>query len=202
MTEKTLNGMQKLQRIQNELKAPKGQFNSFGNYKYRSCEDIMEAVKPLLDKYNTALVMSDSITQVADRIYITATAQLYDSETGELIINVCASAREPMAKKGMDDSQVSGTASSYARKYCLNGLFCIDDAKDADTDEYHKQTTPVKPVVKKSVEEYSKLIDDCETELGINTLFYEWSKVYTKGTPEYSALTKKSFDRKKQIVGD
>lgn len=198
MTEKTLNGMQKLQRIQAELKAPKGQYNDFGKYKYRSCEDIMESVKPLLDKYNTALTVSDSITQVADRIYITATAQLYDSETGELIINVCASAREPLTKKGMDDSQVTGTASSYARKYCLNGLFCIDDAKDADTNEYHKQTTARE---KKSVEEYSKLIDDCETELGINTLFYEWSKVYVKGTPEYSELTKKSFDKKKQITG-
>lgn len=199
MTEnKKLTGMQKLQYIQKELKAPKGQFNSFGNYKYRSCEDIMEAVKPLLDKYNTALVMSDAITQVADRIYITATAQLFDSETGELIINVCASAREPMAKKGMDDSQVSGTASSYARKYCLNGLFCIDDAKDADTDEYAKQT---RKNVAKSVSEYLQDIDNAETEQEINNLFYEWSKVYVKGTDDYKTLTNKSFERKKQIVG-
>lgn len=199
MTEnKKLTGMQKLQYIQKELKAPKGQFNSFGNYKYRSCEDIMEAVKPLLDKYNTALVMSDAITQVADRIYITATAQLFDSETGELIINVCASAREPMAKKGMDDSQVSGTASSYARKYCLNGLFCIDDAKDADTDEYAKQT---RKNVAKSVSEYLQDIDNAETEQEINNLFYEWSKVYPKGTDDYKTLTNKSFERKKQIVG-
>lgn len=212
MTEKTetkLSLNAKLLAIQTELKAPKGQYNSFGKYKYRSAEDILEAVKPLLAKYKALLILTDTINVVGEEIasdnktlrtYLTATAKFIDTESDDVIV-VSASAREPQTKTGMDASQITGTASSYARKYALNGLFCIDDTKDADTDEYHNQTTPVKPVVKKSVEEYSKLIDDCETELGINTLFYEWRKVYTKGTPEYSALTKKSFDRKAQITG-
>lgn len=213
MTEKTetkkMNINEKLLAIQGELKAPKGQYNSFGKYKYRSAEDILEAVKPLLAKYKALLILTDEIKVVGEeytentktlRTYLSALAQFIDTESTD-IISVSAMAREPQTKTGMDASQITGTASSYARKYALNGLFCIDDTKDADTDEYHKQTTSVKPVVKKSVEEYSKLIDDCETELGINTLFYEWSKVYTKGTPEYSTLTKKSFDRKAQITG-
>lgn len=212
MTEKTetkLSLNAKLLAIQTELKAPKGQYNSFGKYKYRSAEDILEAVKPLLAKHKALLILTDSINVVGGEIasdnktlrtYLTATAKLIDTESDDIIV-VSASAREPQTKTGMDASQITGTASSYARKYALNGLFCIDDTKDADTNEYHKQTTPAKPVAKKSVEEYSKLIDDCETELGINTLFYEWSKVYTKGTPEYNSLSNKSFERKKQIVG-
>lgn len=212
MTEKTetkLSLNAKLLAIQTELKAPKGQYNSFGKYKYRSAEDILEAVKPLLAKYKALLILTDTINVVGEEIasdnktlrtYLTATAKFIDTESDDIIV-VSASAREPQTKTGMDASQITGTASSYARKYALNGLFCIDDTKDADTDEYHNQTTPAKPVVKKSVEEYSKLIGDCKTELGINTLFYEWSKVYTKGTPEYSELTKKSFDKKKQITG-
>lgn len=117
-----------LSRIQKELKAPKGQFNRFGNYKYRSCEDILEAVKPLLG--DCSLTVSDEIIVVADRFYIKATAKLSLSDN-EFVAN-SALAREPESKKGMDEAQVTGATSSYARKYALNGLFAIDDTKDAD----------------------------------------------------------------------
>lgn len=132
--------LEKLQKIQKELKAPKGQYNSFGKYKYRSAEDILEAVKPILDSNGCALTISDKVIYIGDRYYIQATATLYDSKTGSVIADVCALAREEEEKKGQDSSQITGTASSYARKYALNGLFCIDDTKDADTDEYAKTT--------------------------------------------------------------
>lgn len=131
---------EKLAAVQRELKAPKGQFNSFGKYKYRSCEDILEALKPVLSKNGCAVVLSDSVEQVGDRFYICATATITDYETNEQVHNT-AFAREDTDKKGMDGSQITGTASSYARKYALNGLFLIDDTKDADTDAYHEQTT-------------------------------------------------------------
>lgn len=131
---------EKLAAVQRELKAPKGQFNSFGKYKYRSCEDILEALKPVLSKNGCAVVLSDSVEQVGDRFYICATATITDYETHEQVHNT-AFAREDTDKKGMDGSQITGTASSYARKYALNGLFLIDDTKDADTDAYHEQTT-------------------------------------------------------------
>ena len=134
--------------IQNELKAPKGQFNSFGRYKYRSCEDILEAVKPLLHKYSCSLNISDEVVMVGDRFYIKATATLR-KDTGEVISSSVAYAREDESKKGMDGAQVTGAASSYARKYALNGLFCIDDTKDADTDEYTKNTKPEKEPAEK-----------------------------------------------------
>lgn len=130
--------MKELLSIQNELKAPKGQYNSFGKYKYRSCEDILEAVKPLCVKHGVILTLSDDIVQAGDRYYIRATAKI--SKEGCADVSVTAYAREALEKKGMDDSQITGTASSYARKYALNGLFCIDDTKDADTDEYEKKT--------------------------------------------------------------
>ena len=130
--------MKELLQIQSELKAPKGQYNSFGKYKYRSCEDILEAVKPLCVKYGVILTLSDEIVQVGERYYIRATAKL--QKEGCTDVSVTAYAREALEKKGMDDSQITGTASSYARKYALNGLFCIDDTKDADTDEYVKKT--------------------------------------------------------------
>lgn len=131
---------EKLAAVQRELKAPKGQFNSFGKYKYRSCEDILEALKPVLSKNGCAVVLSDSVEQVGDRFYICATATITDYETHEQVHNT-AFAREDTDKKGMDGSQITGAASSYARKYALNGLFLIDDTKDADTDAYHEQTT-------------------------------------------------------------
>lgn len=123
-----------LASVQSELKAPKGQFNKFGGYNYRSCEDILEAVKPLLKKSGLFLQLSDEPVMVGDWHYIKATATIADFSGNQIICT--AYAREPLDKKGMDDSQITGTASSYARKYALNGLFCIDDTKDADTDEY------------------------------------------------------------------
>lgn len=134
---------------QAELKAPKNQYNSFGKYNYRSCEDILEAAKPINKKYGLVLLLTDKPVCIGQRYYIEATARLYDIES-EQFIESTASAREADTKKGMDDSQVTGTASSYARKYALNGLYNIDDTKDADTDAYKKQTT-TNPV---SVPEY------------------------------------------------
>jgi hypothetical protein len=130
---------EKLSKIQQKLKAPKGQYNSFGGYKYRSAEDILEAVKPICAEFETVLILTDSVVQVGDRIYVKAEAELANF-SGEDSITASAFAREPEDKKGMDSSQITGTASSYARKYALNGLFNIDDTKDADTDEYQKQT--------------------------------------------------------------
>ena len=124
--------MEALMKIQQELKAPKGQYNSFGKYHYRSAEDILEAVKPLLTKYGAQLTLSDTIEQIGGRVYVRAKAYITDGKSG---MEVTAYAREPEQKKGMDESQITGTASSYARKYALNGLFLIDDTKDADTEE-------------------------------------------------------------------
>jgi hypothetical protein len=123
-----------LRFVQIELKAPKGQRNSFGNYDYRSAEDILEAVKPVLADYSLLLVVDDEIVLIGDRYYVKATAQVLN-EKGESI-KATALAREAEDKKGMDSAQVTGATSSYARKYALNGLFAIDDSKDADTDEH------------------------------------------------------------------
>ena len=140
-----MNIYEKLIKVQNELKAPKNQRNNFGGYNYRSCEDILEAVKPILKENGLTLFITDDIVNVGDRYYIVAIATLVDIETGEKITTQ-ANARESEIKKGMDDSQITGTASSYARKYCLNGLFLIDDTKDADTNEYQK-TTKAEPKI-------------------------------------------------------
>lgn len=130
--------MQELQIIQARLKAPKGQVNRFGGYRYRSLEDIYEAVKPLLSETQTSLVVGDEIVMIGTRYYVRAIATL-TNQKGESVTNV-AYAREEETKKGMDVSQLTGATSSYARKYALNGLFAIDDTKDADTDEYTKAT--------------------------------------------------------------
>lgn len=138
-----MNLVEKLSAIQVELNAPKNQYNSFGKYNYRSCEDILEGLKPLLKKYKVALTITDKVELVSsayagnveNRYYIVATATLYDCESEQVISN-SAYAREEQEKKGMDSAQVSGATSSYARKYALNGLFCIDDNKDPDTDSY------------------------------------------------------------------
>jgi hypothetical protein len=134
--------MSKLLEIQHRLKAPKGQYNNFGKYKYRSCEDILEAVKPILNEVGCTLTLSDEPIMIGERYYIKATAKLIGEDTNEV---VTAYARESETKSGMDASQITGTASSYARKYALNGLFCIDDTKDADTDEYANQIAKKTP---------------------------------------------------------
>lgn len=135
-----LNVWQKLNRVQVELKAPKSQWNIFGKYYYRSCEDILEGLKTLLEKYNVAILLSDSVEQVGERYYLVAEAEFVDCETGDSIKKY-GRAREEEAKKGMDSSQITGSASSYARKYALNGLFAIDDTKDSDATNNGAQPT-------------------------------------------------------------
>jgi hypothetical protein len=150
------NIAQKLQGIQTNLKAPKGQTNKFGGYKYRSAEDILEAVKPLLSKFEATLMLIDEVVEVGGRVYVKATAKLGNTDTDDYI-ETTAFAREAEVKKGMDDAQITGSASSYARKYALNGLLCIDDTKDPDATNDHcnsqpkavaKSKTPTKAVQK------------------------------------------------------
>ncbi len=153
--------MKELVEIQKYLKAPKNQRNNFGKYNYRSCEDILEAVKPLANKLECSVLLSDRIVLVGDRIYVEATATLFkDSDN---VVRSTALAREPLSQKGMNEAQITGSASSYARKYALNGLFAIDDTKDSDTDEYTKQTTKSsaktvsKPKAKGRISDLSKV---------------------------------------------
>jgi hypothetical protein len=148
----------KLATIQQKLKAPKGQVNTFGKYKYRSCEDILEAVKPLLG--DLVLTISDDIVEVGGRVYVKATVSI---NSGSGSVSTTAFARESETKKGMDESQITGAASSYARKYALNGLFCIDDTKDADATNQHNQPS-VSAVLSgsqqpTSTNEYDELVD-------------------------------------------
>lgn len=172
MNDKNFN--EKLVQIQTELKAPKNQRNNFGGYNYRSCEDIMEAVKPLLKKYNVSLTVSDDIVCVGTRIYVKATATLSD---GIFDVQNSAFAREAEAKKGMDESQITGAASSYARKYALNGLFCIDDTKDADATNTHgkDEKTPAEKA-KETKEANKKAFEE------------RFAKMYAyfKGSPKWS----------------
>lgn len=157
---------EKLTLIQNELKAPKNSYNSFGKYKYRSCEDILEGLKPVLKKHKATLTLSDEITQIGDRYYVKVTATFTDAEDGTTITNT-AYARESDDKKGMDASQVTGATSSYARKYALNGLFLIDDTKDADTDEYqNQQTKSNKKTAQKTEEQLNQeMVDSVDPDL-------------------------------------
>lgn len=175
-----MNVYEKLLKVQTELKAPKGQYNSFGKFKYRSCEDILEAVKPLLEKYKATLQLTDTLELIGDRYYIKAVARFIDTENPMLsddeitvenaIVNV-AYAREDLDKKGMDGSQITGTASSYSRKYALNGLFLIDDTKDADTDEYKKQNE--KMITKDQIKKLNELVEDIDAMLN----YYKLSKI-------------------------
>ena len=147
----------KLIGLQNELKAPKGQYNTFGKYNYRSCEDILEAVKPILLKNGLTLFIRDEIEQIGERYYIKAICTLVDIETGSTI-ETSAMARESLDKKGMDSSQVTGATSSYARKYALNGLFLIDDTKDTDTNSYATESDArAKEVDRLEKKEFAKL---------------------------------------------
>lgn len=173
----------KLGTIQTALKVPKNQYNSFGEYKYRSCEDILEALKPLLHEQNCTLLLTDNIEVHNERYYVVAKATIYDSESGENITNT-AYARETETRPKMDTAQITGTASSYARKYALNGLFLIDDTKDPDSNEYKQQqlnspapapapapppvicpkcNKEIKPIKKKSGEivEPAKILESC-----------------------------------------
>lgn len=137
----SLTFQERLVKVQSELKAPKGQFNSFGKYAYRSCEDILEAVKPVLAKYGLALKLSDSVEEIGGEIFINARATVWDADG--TMAEVSAPAGIDVNKKGMDKSQAFGAASSYARKYALNGLFLIDDTKDADATNTHGKSEQV-----------------------------------------------------------
>lgn len=188
--------MKALQAIQSELKAPKNLYNSFGKYSYRSAESILEAVKPLLKKHGAQLTLSDEIVAVNDRIYVKATASITD---GTETVTTTAFAREPDEKKGMDGSQITGTASSYARKYALNGLFLIDDTKDADTDEYHNQTT--EPSVQVKVETYKQMQAEIHrTGTDINKLcaFYK-VKALNELTEEQAQKALKQLGKKSTV---
>lgn len=150
---------EKLMNIQSELKAPKNQRNDFGKYNYRSCEDILEAVKPLLAKYKTTMTINDEIIMVGERIYVKATAKICDVESGRSIGN-SAYAREEDTKKGMDGSQITGASSSYARKYALNGLFLIDDTKDSDATNDTVREEKKKKITAEQKKEIKELFDD------------------------------------------
>jgi len=164
---------EKLSLVQHELKAPKAQKNSFGNYNYRSLEDIFEAVKPLLFKHGLTLTMSDTPIQLGDRFYIESTARLVCNETGECI-ETKAVAREAQTKKGMDESQITGSTSSYSRKYNLNGLFAIDDTKDADTQDNRNPTTKIDQKAKK--EFHTQMLEAIHegSETKVKELWSEW----------------------------
>ena len=131
---------EKMMKIQTTLKAPKNKWNDYGKYNYRNAEGILEAVKPLLEEQKLAMYITDDVIAVGDRVYVKATVKVQDIETEASVVTT-ALAREALNKKGMDDSQITGTASSYARKYALNGIFLLDDTKDADTDENQKERT-------------------------------------------------------------
>lgn len=170
---------EKLSAIQQALQAPKSQFNSFGGYKYRSCEDVLSAVKPLLAENKCVLLLNDSIEEVGGRIYVKATATLKDvatlPETQE--ITVSAFAREEESKKGMDASQVTGAASSYARKYALNGLFCIDDIKDSDfTNTQTREPKKAPETAVKAPDSFFPQCADCGVEIPDNVHDYSVKK--------------------------
>ena len=140
----TINIRQKLQGIQSSLKAPKGQTNKFGGYKYRSCEDILTALKPLLAEWGCSIVINDELESCECRVYVKATASLADNDS-DGVVSASGFAREAAVKKGMDEAQITGSASSYARKYALNGLFAIDDTKDPDATNTHGKSPSSAP---------------------------------------------------------
>ena len=171
---------EKLSNVQMSLKAPKSQTNKFGNYKYRSCEDILEAVKPLLEEHKLTLFISDEVVEVGGRVYVKAEATIVsDAET----LTVHAYAREAESKKGMDDAQVTGACSSYARKYALNGLFAIDDTKDADSTNTHGKEA-------KEMLSFEQILDKYNTSKNI----FELKARKKKYMPDVMALNKKEIE--------
>src|SRR6056297_2638097 len=200
---------EKLMNIQSELKAPKGQMNKFGGYKYRSCEDIIETVKQLLKKNNCILTLSDELINLGDRYYVQATATLSDVKEDDRIVTK-ALAREDENKKGMDKAQITGSASSYARKYALNGLLGIDDTKDSDATNDHGKSNSkskskpkkVKKISEDEILEIEKLLSDTKSD---KDKFLKWlkskfnaSKIEDLAQVDYakvvSALSKKKGD--------
>lgn len=169
-----MNIYQKLTQVQHELKAPKNQRNNFGNYNYRSCEDILEGVKPLLLKHGLSMTINDEVVVIGNRYYLRATVTVTNIDAPEEVLKVEALAREEESKKGMDGSQVTGASSSYARKYALNGMFAIDDTKDADTKSPEDNTTPkstVKTPPKTQVKPPVKVFNRQEAIVGLGKWF-------------------------------
>jgi hypothetical protein len=178
-----MNVYEKLANVQSALKAPKGQYNSFGKYKYRSCEDIVESVKPLLKQNGLLLNLTDSIVLIGDRYYVKATAIIIDTADGNMI-SVEAYAREEESKKGMDGSQVTGASSSYARKYALNGIFAIDDTKDSDSTNTGDEPPKDQPKApQKKLSPRDQLIARLK-ELNISVNAYAQSKGIKAGDPD------------------
>lgn len=200
----------RLAEIQRTLNAPKNQYNNFGKYKYRSCEDILEGVKPLLN--GLFLSISDEIVPVGDRYYVKATATITDGETSH---TASAMAREEESKKGMDAAQVTGATSSYARKYCLNGLFGIDDSKDADTDEHKKQQSEARPQsdsqrepktasqAKRTPEQLLAAFTEYAMKSTLADLEKAWSSADRNltGTEQHSKALSVYLDRKSELEG-
>lgn len=189
----TKNIFEKLLSVQTMLKAPKSQYNAFGKYNYRNCEDILEAVKPLCKEVNATVYLTDEIVQIGERYYVKATAYFVNADLLDQYITVTAYAREEETKKGMDGSQVTGASSSYARKYALNGLFDIDDTKDSDTTNTHgKEETPKqdKPTPKQKTPR-ELLIAKLKAK-GIDPTAYATEKGINKETPPetYTKLLK------------
>lgn len=186
-----MNIYEKLLAVQYELKAPKSQYNNFGKYKYRNCEDILESLKPILAKTKATVAISDEIVNIGERFYVKATVKLIDVETGEQIESV-AFAREEETKKSMDGSQVTGASSSYARKYALNGMFAIDDTKDADTLNDHGKSTQQK---KKSL--------SAKTSSMLNMKITNYAELSNKAINEITEeLTKQAGKSLKTITED
>lgn len=187
---------EKLLEIQTELKAPKSQYNAFGKYNYRNCEDILEALKPLLAKVKAAVVITDEIVNIAQRFYVKATVRLINVENEE-VIETSAYAREPENKKGLDESQITGSTSSYARKYALNAMFAIDDTKDSDyaPDSNSKTATAPKnkPLSKETQEEINRRIMEYTklSKIPVSEITAELSKVVKKELREINEIEAK-----------
>ena len=167
-----------IEKIQAELHAPKGQKNTFGNYNYRSCEDILAAVKPLLEKHGCYITLSDSIEACEGRVYVRATATIWEGM--KPLQSVSAYAREQETKKGMDEAQITGAASSYARKYALNGLLAIDDTKDADTMDNREPTFRFKKGEKQEVYDQVRKALEAGDEHGLAQILGEYKEVEAK----------------------
>lgn len=192
--------MKELIKIQSELKAPKGQVNSFGNYNYRSLEDIMEALKPLLLANNCFVTVSDQIEMVTeDRIYVKATATITNSEGAT--VSTTAFAREPLDKKGADASQITGAASSYARKYAMNGLFAIDDTKDADATNDHGKGRPQNQPVKKQLPPPTMTIEQAKGILEMASTLQELAQGFTSLHPKHKKQLEQYKDQRKAELG-
>lgn len=192
-----MNVYEKLTQIQSKLKAPKNQYNSFGKYNYRSCEDILEGLKPLLSEVKAIVVLNDEIIQIGDRYYLKATAKFIDCNSGESV-EVSSLAREDENKKGMDLAQVTGSVSSYARKYALNGLFAIDDTKDSDSINTHD-----KELKKESLNSENKVGSLSQAQIKrlyaiANQIGYDKAKIETMVSGRYGKeikeLNKQEYD--------